>query len=107
MFAPSPTWLKRLSSKISNRHRRPIRRRNDLHLELLEDRLSPAVYNVTTTADLVNANDTVLSLREAILAANASVGVADTINLPAGTYGLTRTGADEDAGATGDLDVSD
>jgi hypothetical protein len=72
----------------------------------LEDRLTPAVYNVTTTADVVDANDGVLSLREATIAANASVGVADTINVPAGTYVLTLTGAAEDAAATGDLDIS-
>src|SRR5438552_670488 len=41
----------------------------------LEDRTAPAVYDVTTVADVVNATDGVLSLREAVLAANASVGV--------------------------------
>src|SRR5205085_2252272 len=60
-----------------------------------------------TTADVVDPNDGVVSLREAVLAANASVGVPDTINLPAGTYVLTRVGADEDAAATGDLDITD
>jgi CSLREA domain-containing protein len=65
------------------------------------------VYDVTTFADVVNANDGVLSLREAVLAANASVGIADTINLPAGTYTLTLIGAGEDGAATGDLDVRD
>ena len=30
---------------------------------------------------------------------------ADTINLPAGTYTLTRAGADEDNNDTGDLDI--
>ena len=50
---------------------------------------------MTTFADVINATDGVLSLREAVLAANASAGVADTINLPAGTYTLTLTGAGE------------
>src|SRR5688572_19379948 len=73
----------------------------------LEDRTAPAVYDVTTVADVVNAGDGVLSLRESVLAANASVGVADTINLPAGTYTLSLTGAGEDGAATGDLDLRD
>jgi hypothetical protein len=73
----------------------------------LEGRWVPAVYNVTTTADVVNASDGMLSLREAVLAANATSGVADTINVPAGTYTLTLTGANEDAAATGDLDLTD
>ena len=77
-----------------------------LRAEYLEDRLAPAVYDVTTSSDVVNASDGLLSLREAILAANASVGVADVINAPAGTYVLALTGAPEDAAATGDLDVS-
>lgn len=44
------------------------------------------------------------SLREAILAANATDG-PDEIVLPAGRYALTLTGRQEDAAATGDLDV--
>lgn len=50
------------------------------------------------------------SLRGAILAANATVGVADTITLPAGTYTLTIAntgGVNEDACQKGDLDVTD
>ena len=46
------------------------------------------------------------SLREAVVAANAHTG-ADTIDVPAGTYKLTRAGAGEDISATGDLDVRD
>jgi CSLREA domain-containing protein len=45
------------------------------------------------------------SLREAVIAANASPG-ADDIALPAGDYLLMIGGAGEDAGATGDLDVT-
>ncbi len=44
------------------------------------------------------------TLRAAIMEANALSG-DDTINLPAGTYVLARTGAGEDAGETGDLDI--
>lgn len=46
------------------------------------------------------------SLREAIIAANASAGVPDTISLSDGVYTLTRAGANEDAAATGDLDIT-
>lgn len=46
------------------------------------------------------------SLREAILTANAAAG-PDLILVPAGTYTLTRTGAEEDAAVTGDLDLTD
>ncbi len=62
-------------------------------------------FVVTKTAD---TNDGVCdadcSLREAIIAANASPG-PDVITLPAGTYTLTIPGTGEDAGATGDLDI--
>ncbi|MCA9772143.1 MAG: hypothetical protein KC466_07020, partial [Myxococcales bacterium] len=44
------------------------------------------------------------SLREAVIAANADPD-ADIINVPAGTYLLSRGGADEDAASTGDLDI--
>lgn len=47
------------------------------------------------------------TLRAAIQTANARNEWAQpvTIELPAATYTLTRTGANEDAGATGDLDI--
>ncbi|MFQ5614113.1 MAG: PKD domain-containing protein [Anaerolineae bacterium] len=44
------------------------------------------------------------SLREAICAANTDAG-ADAITLPAGTYTLALSGANEDGNATGDLDI--
>jgi predicted outer membrane repeat protein len=43
-----------------------------------------------------------ISLREAIRYSAAG----DTINLPAGTFTLTLAGANEDLGATGDLDIT-
>lgn len=46
------------------------------------------------------------SLREAILAANRHPGF-DAVLLPPGTYKLSIAGANEDLGATGDLDVTD
>lgn len=62
--------------------------------------------NVTTTQDMVNSGDGVNSLREAIICANGTPG-ADTISVPAGTYTLSLAGANEDATATGDLDITD
>jgi CSLREA domain-containing protein len=50
--------------------------------------------------------DSHCSLREAILAANA-LGGADTINLPAGLYGMDIPGYGEDIGYTGDYDILD
>jgi CSLREA domain-containing protein len=51
------------------------------------------------------ACDSDCSLREAVLAANAGSG-GDTIDLPAGLFRLGRAGANENAGATGDLDLT-
>ncbi len=64
-------------------------------------------FAVTTTADVVNGGDGVLSLREAINAAAAD-GTETIVQLAAGsTYQLTicaDDGADEDLNADGDLD---
>ena len=46
-----------------------------------------------------------ISLRSAIMAADAKGG-SNTINLPGGTFKLTIAGANEDASATGDLDIT-
>lgn len=68
---------------------------------------SAAVFLPTKTADTADgACNADCSLREAILAANASDG-PDFILLGPGTYTLSRAGAGEDSGATGDLDVLD
>ncbi len=67
----------------------------------------PAELVVTKTADTNDGRcDQDCSLREAVLAANARPG-RDLVRVPAGTYRLTRAGIGEDAGATGDLDVTD
>jgi CSLREA domain-containing protein len=68
---------------------------------------------VNTFADEVISNAT-CSLREAILAVNKKAAVGgcpagtgdDTIIVPAGDYTLSITGADEDLGYTGDLDIT-
>jgi CSLREA domain-containing protein len=66
---------------------------------------SLTVTKLTDSADGVCDND--CSLREAIIAANDNAG-ADVISLAvAGTYELTIPGANEGAGATGDLDIRD
>ena len=70
------------------------------------------VINVTTTADALGGDQ--CSLRAAISAANTDSAVAgcpagsgtDTVLVPAGRYVLTLAGANEDANATGDLDIS-
>ncbi len=73
------------------------------------------VLTVSSTADLpdvvpgdglCDAGSGACTLRAAVMEANASAG-ADTITLQAGaTYLLTRSGANEDAAATGDLDLT-
>jgi CSLREA domain-containing protein len=66
-----------------------------------------ATYTVTKTDDTADGScNSDCSLREAVIAANSTPIVADTITLPAGTYMLTRAGANEDAGSTGDLDIT-
>lgn len=72
----------------------------------------PATFIVNSTADVAGLNANCVSgtgqctLRSAVQAANASISVADTITLPAGTYTLTLPGANENAAATGDLDIT-
>ncbi len=63
-----------------------------------------ATFNVTKVADTNDGTcNADCSLREAIGAANLVPG--STVVVPAGTYVLTRTGYNEDANATGDLDI--
>ncbi|MCI0683115.1 MAG: right-handed parallel beta-helix repeat-containing protein, partial [Gemmataceae bacterium] len=89
-----------------------------LYVTRLEDRqVLDATLAVTTTADVMDGNTTSISdlqsnpgadgkisLREAVIAANNTAG-DDTILLDPGTYELTIAGANENAAATGDLDV--
>ena len=62
---------------------------------------------VTTTDDHLDfiCDQSDCSLRDAVYSANLNPG-ADIITLPAGTYLLDLAGSDEDAGLTGDLDIT-
>lgn len=79
-----------------------------LALLLLSHVAAAATFAVTKTADTADgACDADCSLREAVIAANATAG-ADVIRLAHGWYGLTRVGEDDDDNAlTGDLDLTD
>src|SRR5262245_22879587 len=98
MFSAWPRLMPRRRPRTA-----PAGRRR-LTLETLDDRVVPATFVVTTTADVVGTPQGKLSLREAITRANQQPGT-DTIVLRPGVYNLTRTGANEDANATGDLDI--
>lgn len=65
-------------------------------------------FTVTTNLDVNDGACTAdhCSLREAVIAANACAGF-QTIIVPAGNYQLTILGSEEDASATGDLDITD
>jgi hypothetical protein len=90
---------------------RSTRRRPSL--EGLEPRLMLSTFKVNTTldttaVDLRTGRDATghISLRSAIMAANARGG-SNTIKLPGGQpFRLTIAGANEDASATGDLDIT-
>src|ERR1700733_244711 len=83
----------------------PLSRRARPTLEVLEDRLAPAVFTVNSTADILNPTGGPVTLRSAIEQANATPG-NNTINLNvAGTYFITIPGANEDNNATGDFDI--
>jgi len=75
-------------------------------LALAASAAGAAVYTPTKTSDSADgACDADCSLREAVLAANASAG-EDVILLHAGTYNLTIAGS-ETLGAAGDLNLRD
>ena len=104
-------WFARANAQRDNgqwTRRRPRphepRRRMAPAVEALENRQLLTVFEVTTFNDVIAA-DGVLSLREAIIAANNAQG-EHTIELPTGTYALSQSGAGEDAAVTGDLDIT-
>lgn len=75
-----PSWLRPLAARLYRQRSQRAPQRPTLRprLELLEDRAVPAVIVVTTTDDVVDPNDNVISLREAIQQANADTD-ADSI----------------------------
>ncbi|MFT5327120.1 MAG: hypothetical protein ACI8P0_005008, partial [Planctomycetaceae bacterium] len=100
------------------RSKRPSRL-TPAQIELLEERVLLSAVTVSTTNDVLDGDtssitnlmatpgaDGFISLREAVVAANNGAG-ADSISIPTGTYTLSLSGASEDAGATGDLDITD
>jgi hypothetical protein len=70
-----------------------------------------ATFHVTTTTDLLADGHRCVdpsaecALRAAIQEATGRPGEHHDITVPTGRYHLTRSGRDEDAGATGDLDI--
>ncbi len=103
-------WYKTRTRRTNQRNQRRQRLTRLRHhrVEPLEDRrlLSINTFDVTTTIDSADDGTEALTLREAIIAANASEG-DDIINLPADTFTLGIAGAGENAAASGDLDISD
>jgi CSLREA domain-containing protein len=69
---------------------------------------APTILQVNTTNDTNDGSaNNGLSLRDAILIANANSNTEYEIHLTGGsTYNLTAEGIDEDAGSTGDLDIT-
>ena len=83
-------------------------------MEALEQRVLPATFLVTSTADGVDANPGdgvaqtsggVTTLRAAIQEANAFAG-DDLILVPSGMYSLGVFGMGDNTGATGDFDIT-
>jgi CSLREA domain-containing protein len=70
--------LRRLASRREKAHATHTSRRVRPVLEALEDRTAPAVLSVNTAND-GNVRDAFLSLREALLLANGTLGVADLL----------------------------
>ena len=110
VYLLSPFQRCALISEAGDRRRRRLR--SSPRLEPLEGRLVMLTFQVNTTLDTVAVNLRTgrdasghISLRSAIMAADARGG-SNTIKLRSGTYLLTIAGADEDADATGDLDIS-
>jgi CSLREA domain-containing protein len=108
-----------LGPELSEGERQALRQENDavsirlgdgstVAAEAATTPAGPTVLVVTTTADQTDgsaANG--LSLREAILLANATPDQEVTIQLTGGSsYFLTASGSDEDLGRLGDLDIT-
>jgi hypothetical protein len=85
-------WIRSLKRAKLNRSSKGPNFRTKLQLHAMEDRLAPAVFNVNSTADILNPAAGVVTLRSAIEAANATPG-GNTINLTVpGVYSITLPG---------------
>jgi hypothetical protein len=100
-------------SKVSVKAAWGIKRKGPKpRLEVLEGRTAPAVFNVTTFADTLEATRDGsgldaggnISLRSALMATN-DTGGSNTINLPAGTYLLTIAPNGSNGDDSGDLTI--
>ena len=72
--------------------------------DFVVDRIDDPVVPIIGSTCTLSSND--CSLRGAIWLANTRPGL-DNIIIPVGTYTLTQAGQDEDAGWTGDLDITE
>jgi CSLREA domain-containing protein len=95
--------LSRIFGHKAGTQRLSSQKKRVFRLEALEDRRVPTTFFVTTVADVVDRTDGVLSLREAIKAANLHPG-PDTIRLQGDTYQITKLGADNNNNS-GDFDI--
>src|SRR5262245_9501532 len=84
------TWLRHWLKKPVQRPYRRTNRKSTFRpwIECLEDRVTPTTFVVNTLADEVTPGDGKLSLREAIMQANAAPG-PNTVLLSAGSYKLS------------------
>ncbi|MEM9186165.1 MAG: dockerin type I domain-containing protein [Planctomycetota bacterium] len=95
--------MTRRKKQTARSRRRHVRRLGAV--QGLEPRLMLTTISVTTTADVIDANDGVTSLREAVIQSNNTTSGDVTINLPSGVFGLTRSQGGEEFAQTGDLDI--
>jgi CSLREA domain-containing protein len=74
----------------------------------LSGRVNAASFIVDITTDENDSSCVVgdCSLREAIIAANGNGSTYSTVTIPPGIYTLSIAGTNENAGATGDLDIN-
>jgi len=107
MYDPQSRWFQsqaqpRRQRQFAGNRKHPIL--PPLALELLEDRTSPAVFNVNTTVDLLNPGPGLVTLRSAIQAARSG---NNTINLTVpGNYQITLVGtAGENDNAAGEFAI--
>lgn len=105
MFRLVQRWLTGLSRRSSSETKargHGLRPR----LECLDDRIMPAVFNVNSSADILDPPTGVVTLRSAIEAANATPG-GNTINLTIpGTYSIALPGTPgEEDNAAGEFAI--